>query len=602
MYESIIVNLVGLTGDICATIAFGLVLPVRDKRIFWGAQAAGIIISRLLRTFVDGSLGWVMIPFVLGAIVVGSDGPLFRRIIAVSVVFVILSSAEVPVGMLWVALTGTDLISNANAYAHLPIHIMLQTLFNVLTLLVALVMGPLCKRFVMGSGATRTSLIVAVFPLILGILQVCCVRTMFLPGLWKDSYTTVGILVSVLGVASTAFLMRDVQASIDKASADIAAEANMHLADGFLERYAALERSIELSAMLRHDIRNQLGVISELASGSEQGQALTLVGALRHEAEEASTMLDAAVVPGDGDDAPAEMAPLLLQEPHGLALRGSYAFARFFYLAAYAVIAACAVFLANRPYSPLVIRVVSVGCSIAGAVLLPVLFRMLRDAHDADVAAERARAAESLYADRRAYAERLEAEATEASRVREDMVAGLDGLEDLVHAGDRDGLEHLVETTRLRVSPTRRWCEHSAVNMLMELKDQAAQAAGVTLESSIDLPRDVPLPALDLCAVFSNMLDNAIEAASGAPEGKRWVRVAASSHGGYLVIRVENGAARGAAARRSGAGRPGVGEHGWGLRILEEFAHRHDGQLTTGAEGGAFVAQVMLALGSGATA
>ena len=159
-----------------------------------------------------------------------------------------------------------------------------------------------------------------------------------------------------------------------------------------------------------------------------------------------------------------------------------------------------------------------------------------------------------------------------------------------------------METTRLRVSPTRRWCEHSAVNMLMELKDQAAQAAGVTLESSIDLPRDVPIPALDLCAVFSNMLDNAIEAASGAPEGRRWVRVAASSHGGYLVIRVENGAARGAAARRSGTGRPGVGEHGWGLRILEEFAHRHDGRLTTGAEGDAFVAQVMLALGSGATA
>ena len=80
------------------------------------------------------------------------------------------------------------------------------------------------------------------------------------------------------------------------------------------------------------------------------------------------------------------------------------------------------------------------------------------------------------------------------------------------------------------------------------------------------------------------------------------MRVAASSHGGYLVIRVENGIGGGAPRVLPSTERPGVGEHGWGLRILEEFAHRHDGQLTTGAEGGAFVAQVMLALGSGATA
>ena len=76
----------------------------------------------------------------------------------------------------------------------------------------------------------------------------------------------------------------------------------------------------------------------------------------------------------------------------------------------------------------------------------------------------------------------------------------------------------------------------------MEQKARAASDSGVRFRAELDIPADIQLPGVELCAVFSNLLDNALNACAQSPDGQRRVEATARLWGMYLVIDVENSA------------------------------------------------------------
>lgn len=161
---------------------------------------------------------------------------------------------------------------------------------------------------------------------------------------------------------------------------------------------------------------------------------------------------------------------------------------------------------------------------------------------------------------------------------------------------------------------SQRFCQHPAVDALVEQKARAASDSGVRFRAEIDIPADVQLPGVELCAVFSNLLDNALNACAQSPDGQRRVEATARLWGMYLVIDVENsylppqerGRAAGVPAS-SGVGGPGDGDggaagsfpdlfvpHGWGQGIVREVARRHGGTFESGQVDGVYRARVIL--------
>lgn len=65
----------------------------------------------------------------------------------------------------------------------------------------------------------------------------------------------------------------------------------------------------------------------------------------------------------------------------------------------------------------------------------------------------------------------------------------------------------------------QRFCQHPAVDALVEQKARAASDSGVLFRAEIDIPADIQLPGVELCAVFSNLLDNALNACVQSPDG-----------------------------------------------------------------------------------
>lgn len=134
------------------------------------------------------------------------------------------------------------------------------------------------------------------------------------------------------------------------------------------------------------------------------------------------------------------------------------------------------------------------------------------------------------------------------------------------------------------------------VDSLISSKMALAGRLGVQAEADVEFPRGARIRSADLVAVLGNLLDNALEAASRAPEGLRFIRLAVRRVHQMVVVKVENGYG-GAPVEQDGhlvTSKTDKGAHGWGLRSVRAVADRYDGVVRTSHADGVFTCVVTL--------
>lgn len=228
-------------------------------------------------------------------------------------------------------------------------------------------------------------------------------------------------------------------------------------------------------------------------------------------------------------------------------------------------------------------------CLVADAVALPFFRRaQLREGEE-----ERARAAKAFADASERSAMLLREEVREAVIVRDAMVGQLREAARLIALGDKGELHARLENLNAPLVDARRFCAHRAADALLSLKASAAVTEGVAFSVVADIPDNLVVADADMCAVLSNMIDNALRGAASAEGADRFVDVRARMGGSMLAIEVSNGFApvRSPRSLLGGAHRKarGVGEHGWGLEILQDIAAKYQGVFETGPKDGAWV-------------
>lgn len=102
------------------------------------------------------------------------------------------------------------------------------------------------------------------------------------------------------------------------------------------------------------------------------------------------------------------------------------------------------------------------------------------------------------------------------------------------------------------------------------------------------MPQEIPIQDSDLCAVFANSLDNAIEACDKLPEDQRHISIKARTDKGLFVLKVQNPSI-GKTVLQNGiptTTKKDQHSHGFGLPSIREIAARYDGSMEiTEAEG-----------------
>lgn len=166
---------------------------------------------------------------------------------------------------------------------------------------------------------------------------------------------------------------------------------------------------------------------------------------------------------------------------------------------------------------------------------------------------------------------------------------------------DNSEIRAFIHSSQERISqnPFPRFCEEEVVNAVLTLKKQMADAEQIPMDISVFIPKIIPVSALDLCSLFCNLLDNAIEACRRNSTISRYITVKADIvRGGYLLIKTENSCEQ-LPVRESyffRTSKENASEHGYGLKLIEQIAEKYHGQTLVQQERTRFIVSVLLNL------
>lgn len=266
---------------------------------------------------------------------------------------------------------------------------------------------------------------------------------------------------------------------------------------------------------------------------------------------------------------------------------------------------------ANAPQWSMLFAVTAL-CVVVDVVLI----RAIADETRHRLVSERVRILEEQKELQRQQYQRLREELDEARCVRRDIVEALsESCAFLKRAEVPQAVASMERAVGLSGGIRESYCENRVVNALIMMKLRRCAEEDIEVSCTVVVPEHLHILDMDLCAAFSNLLDNAINGCLAVPPDRRRIEVRACLVAGVMMVDVRNSAAApqadGKASAEEGAAEgcraedPGsqrrwgrsdrwrrlrtgpstlARRHGWGLQILEVLAIRYNGTFEYGRE------------------
>lgn len=143
----------------------------------------------------------------------------------------------------------------------------------------------------------------------------------------------------------------------------------------------------------------------------------------------------------------------------------------------------------------------------------------------------------------------------------------------------------LTDTARLNQMVD---CGNPMVTAIVNQKYEAAKKASVSMRIESKIRDEIRVHPVDLSMVLSNLMDNAIEAASKANE--KWIDVALTLNGSYFVVEIKNAMADHIVldVEAIHTTKFDKDNHGFGLKNIKQVVERYDGFLDIEHQKGLF--------------
>lgn len=200
----------------------------------------------------------------------------------------------------------------------------------------------------------------------------------------------------------------------------------------------------------------------------------------------------------------------------------------------------------------------------------------------------------TLWQMRNQYYQNMEETQQQVRRLRHDMANHLTTLIGLDSQGMRQYVETLIDSPAIQEGG--RYCENQVVNAVLSAKIPVMEEDRIRYELHVSLPREISLSEIDLCSLFANSLDNAIEANRSLPEGDRQIELHAALHKGVFVLKLIN-TTSGTLHMEDGkiaTSKKDKTLHGFGLDGMREIAQRYQGTLDSNVKAGKFQLTVVI--------
>ena len=171
----------------------------------------------------------------------------------------------------------------------------------------------------------------------------------------------------------------------------------------------------------------------------------------------------------------------------------------------------------------------------------------------------------------------------------------------LLEDGRYDELKNYFGTLDRDFSATDSYIEtgNLAVNSVVNMMAQKAAAKGLTLKCNAAVPEKLPFSDVDICSLFSNLLDNAVESCVRQKIAGAQIEADIAVRGQSLYVCVKNPVGEGTDIGRVLKLRTEKAEagHGLGTKIIRRIVKKYGGgekDCTFSVNEGKFTAEVML--------
>lgn len=188
----------------------------------------------------------------------------------------------------------------------------------------------------------------------------------------------------------------------------------------------------------------------------------------------------------------------------------------------------------------------------------------------------------------RKYYESMEQQHFEIRRLKHDLANHLQVLSALPEDKRDAYLSNLAENTAIKQSIS--YCMDTTVNAVLTVKNNLMERYGISMESAIDIPAELPFDRTDICALYANALDNAIEACMKLPEDKRRIVLKSKAQKGLFCLEISNPVfvfSKDISALPP-TSKPDKVNHGFGLKSIKEIVERYHGSLELRTENNVF--------------
>ena len=195
------------------------------------------------------------------------------------------------------------------------------------------------------------------------------------------------------------------------------------------------------------------------------------------------------------------------------------------------------------------------------------------------------------------YYEAMEQQQFEIRRLKHDLANHLQALLALTDEKRTAYIEELIDNPAfVRVM---NYSKDATVNAVLTAKESRMRGLGISFHANVEIAEELPYEKSDVCALFANALDNAIEACEvwkKAADGvKPEIALLARAAKGLLAVSVKNPCVQTEYGEqdKEGRGLPKTTKkdtinHGYGLRSIREAVKKYGGNMEIGQEEGQF--------------
>lgn len=178
----------------------------------------------------------------------------------------------------------------------------------------------------------------------------------------------------------------------------------------------------------------------------------------------------------------------------------------------------------------------------------------------------------------RKYYEAMEQQHFEVRRLKHDLANHLQILAALPEDRRDSYIRNLSSLPAAAESLS--YCGDTTVNAVLSVKKAAMDRCGIRGEISADIPNELPFDRIDVCALYANALDNAMEACLKLEQPKRVIVVKSKAKKGLFCLEVTNPVPNDTRLPHNQlptTTKKDKANHGLGLKGMEEIVSRYHG-------------------------